>query len=368
MATLIDIAQRRTERQAGHPSIEVLQTFAAGRLESQELLAVSSHLLAGCQRCRHLLRDSFGFSQAGAAAYRVQAPVDLIDRIRALAEISPAQLRLALTNLREPSATVKAAATWEARSQIDDPKARAHLLLAGAEYLLDSLESDSRAGCVGHEEALLLGRLAFDSNPATDETRSSERAVAIVERSWRLVGTSSQFVLPRALLLSAYAFHERGARSGAVPEWRDPPATDALSALIEAQRLFALEPSTVEHALSSFALAGLVLESSHSEQADLLTELGGSLIEQERLLRESGEHALARVAMEYRLAIVIHARQWRGALDLAERLIRSYEDQGDVPAALRLQMEAARAHRELGDRRSALAKMRMARDGLLING
>ena len=129
MATLIDIAQRRTEREAGHPSVEALQNFAAGRLDARRLLAVSSHLLDGCRRCRQILRDSFGIELHGAAAYRVHPPSELVDRLRALAEISPGQLRLALDNLAEPSATIKAAAALEASEQIEDRNVASSLLV-----------------------------------------------------------------------------------------------------------------------------------------------------------------------------------------------------------------------------------------------
>lgn len=370
MATLIDIAQRRTERHAGHPSVGDLQNFAAGRLDARRLLAVSSHLLTRCGRCRRILRDSFGLEQHGAAPYRIHAPAELVDRLRALAEISPERLRLALDNLAGSSATLKAAAALEARGQVEDRDVAARLLIVAAEYLLETVETKVETGDprVSDDEALLLGRLAFDLDPAGADSEAIRSVATIIERSWKLVTCSGDHSLAQALLLSASAFVERAVGPSAGHRRVAPRSGDPLQDLVEAQRLFALAPSTIEHALSTFALAGLVLESPDLDEPELLVELSRSLAQQEERLHACGEHGMAGVAVEYRLAIEIHAENWGSALTLVEQLIRRAEDQGDLTAALRLQAEAARIHRALDDDRRAMTRMRIAKDGLLING
>ena len=373
MATLIDIAERRTEREAGHPSAETLQTFAAGRLEAERLLAVSSHLLTDCSRCRRILRDSFGVQPTATAPFRSTAPPDLVDRLRTIAELSPAQLRLALTNLTEATVTTRAAATLEAQGQIEEPDVQTRLLVAGAELLLDELEAPKPgsntqgAADVGLDEALLLGRLAFELRSTASNHPSLSSATEVIERAWRAVEKTS-FDLPRALLLSAYALLERSLPSSATPRWSRPPANAPFDALLRAQRLFALAPSTVEHAISTYALAGIALESKSAASTELLGELSRTLEQQAQRLVECGERRMARVATEFRLAVDIRTEDWRSALRLAESLMRSYEDEGDVPSALRVQTESARVHAALGDTGDAITTLRSVKNGFLING
>lgn len=374
MATVIDIAQRRTEREAGHPSLPTLQSFAAGRLDTSRQLEVSSHLSSGCTRCRRFLRESVGLEQSSGARYRVQAPTELVDRLRALAEVAPAQLRLALDNLSDPDPTRKAAAVLDARRQIEDASTSIQLLMAGAEFLLEALESDMRRSDSNRgrestpEEAHLLGQIAFELESVIGRSGSTQTTASIIERSWHLLGACEAHPLPRALLLSAYALVEGRSAPEAGTQWSRPPAANPLLALVEAQRLFALAPSPVEHAISTFALADHLLDPMGADRPDLLPNLSESLRQLELCLGECREPRMARVAAEYRLAVEMHAKRWPVALDLVQRLIRLLEDEADVTGALRLEIEAARIHRALGEERTAINKLRRAKDGMLING